>query len=1107
MKHLYQGMPRGQWLVFALAISLFAAPATWAQQFATLSGTVSDQSGAVIPGANITLTNPESGETYNSQTGATGTFTIPLIKPGSYELVAESAGFKRYTQTGLQLDTAASAAVQIQLEVGDVATEITVAADVPLLKTENSSVGSVVQNKTIANMPLINRRAAQLVRLSGFVVQRGDGSQFQIAGGRSNNAMWTLDGGSTQNILLGVASLNFDPPIEALEEMNVEVSNYKAEMGRSGGGFIQMTTKSGTNDFHGALYEFLRNDALDSRQFFAAQKQKLRRNQYGYAIGGPIVKNRTFFFVSQEFIKNKTANPLINSIPTPAERVGDLSVLLDPSTPANLQAQIEDPFTGDPVPNNIIPQSQLDPVGLALATLWPDPNVANQPTRTNNFQGLNSSSLPSNTFSARIDHTINGRHRLYGRYVANTNGGNRTQGLGLFPNDVHPNARIIKAQYYNWSITGISNLTPRLIAEYRFTWNWRQWFPRIPHAARGENLSTQLGITGINPEFFPDVNITTVTGFGRGGQERRQFPIRDNHFITNWTYVKGNHTYKWGWEMRASQNDDVNRPRAGGEFTFNNNAAEDALAAMLYGYTARGRRTETFLIRSRANSMGAYFQDDWKINPKLSLNLGLRYDLDTPRWEKINNRQNSFELDAMNPACNCPGLITWSGRDARGGSKYAHNFVTGNLGPRLGFAYRPNDNWVIRGGASMVYTGQYDQATPIVANAGFAIDADFRGANNADQAFQLSDGLPAIIEPTEADLVPGFGAVAAGSPTIFSPQFFQPEDRPNPYLLTYNFNVQRRLPWDSIVEVGYLATLGRKLTIPGSATLNQIHPDAIHWVDQGVTQSLLRPFPQFGNVVMLSPTWGASEYHGVNIKYEKRYSAGLQFNMNYTFARAIDNVEGRNELAGEGGNVPFSNQYNRDIAWSLGGSHIKHRYITSVVYDLPYGKGRANQFSNPVLNQVAGGWTLGTIIEARTGPPFSAWWGNAGQIYPTAARVRADATAPYSQNNNWRDDIRGGRFFDTSTFTRPERFTFGNVGRNSFIGPGAVRADLSVIKHFYMPWESHSLQFRTEVINFPNRANFNIPNGNRQSGGFGRITGLTPGASGRIVQFGLRYGF
>ncbi|MGH9629317.1 MAG: carboxypeptidase regulatory-like domain-containing protein, partial [Bryobacteraceae bacterium] len=229
------------------------AATSMAQQQATLTGIVTDTSGAVIPAAHAVLTNVETGETYSAATNDTGACTIPFVKPGTYTLTVESAGFKKHNQPNIRLDTAANTRVDVKLQLGEVTESITVDAEVPLLRTENSSVGRVVQNKTIANMPLINRRAAQLVRLSGFVVQRGNGAQFQIAGGRSNNAMWTLDGGSTQNHLLGVASLNFDPPIEALEEMNIEVSNYKAEMGRSGGGFIQMTTKSGTNQFHGAL--------------------------------------------------------------------------------------------------------------------------------------------------------------------------------------------------------------------------------------------------------------------------------------------------------------------------------------------------------------------------------------------------------------------------------------------------------------------------------------------------------------------------------------------------------------------------------------------------------------------------------------------------------------------------------------------------------------------------------------------------------------------------------------------------------------------------------------------------------------------------------------
>ena len=559
--------------------------------------------------------------------------------------------------------------------------------------------------------------------------------------------------------------------------------------------------------------------------------------------------------------------------------------------------------------------------------------------------------------------------------------------------------------------------------------------------------------------------------------------------------------------MRASQNDDVNLPSAGGSFNINNNATGDSIAALLYGFVGSASRTQTYLIRSRANSMGSYIQDDWKVSQKLTLNLGLRHDLDTPRWEKIDNRQNSFDEFAINPVCACPGVVTWSGRDARGGSKYAHNFVKGNFGPRLGFAYRPTEDWVIRGGASILYTGQYDQGTPIVANAGFSINGSFSAPNNTQAAFLLKNGLPAIPEPTEADLVPSFGAVPIGQGTIFAPQFFQPEDRPNPYLLTYNLNLQRRLPGDTVVEAGALMTLGRKLTIPGTATVNQIHPERIHLLDQGRSQQSLRPFPQFGDVTMIAPTWGRSEYWGLNLKLEKRYSNGFQVSSNYTFARALDDVEGRNELGGEDGNAPFSNQYDRTLAFSLGGSHIKHRLVAAAVWDLPVGKGRRFDLGNAALNQLIGGWNLSTIIELRTGPPFSVYWGNAGQIFPTAARVRVDVAGPYSENANWRDNVRGASFFDTSAFVRPANRTFGALGRNTFIGPGAVRADLSASKKIDMPLEGHTRELRAEVINFPNRANFAGPQQNLQANNFGQVTSLIGGASGRIFQLGLRYGF
>jgi hypothetical protein len=289
-----------------------------------------------------------------------------------------------------------------------VAESVTVEASTPLLNTDSSSNGAVVRNSTIANMPLIDRRAAQLARLNGFVVQNGNGSNFAMAGGRGNNAMWTIDGGNVQNILLGVATLSYDPPVEALEEFNVEISNYKAELGRSGGGYVQMTTKSGTNQVHGSLYEFLRNDRLDARNFFAASKPVLRYNQYGASVGGPIRKDRTFFFANYEGLQIRRQQTILASVPTLAETRGDFS---------SLATVVRDPVTGTPFPGNVIPSNRLDPVGADIASLYPAPNVDGARSRNNNFRANQPIKTTTHVAVARLDHNFSQNDRIYGRFL------------------------------------------------------------------------------------------------------------------------------------------------------------------------------------------------------------------------------------------------------------------------------------------------------------------------------------------------------------------------------------------------------------------------------------------------------------------------------------------------------------------------------------------------------------------------------------------------------------------------------------------------------------------------------------------------------------------
>jgi hypothetical protein len=1056
---------------------IFALPAL--AQTSSLSGNITDSSGAAVPGVSVLLVNTLTNESFQGISSSSGTYTIPLLKPGTYEIRVEHTGFKQFRRTGIVIETGVPSSSDIRLEVGGVTEQITVEAEAPLLKTESASVGNVVRRETIANMPLVGRRAAQLARLSGFVVQNGTGSNFTMAGGRGDNTNFTIDGGNAQNILLGVATLNFDPPIDSLEEFNVEISNYKAEMGRTGGGFVQMTTRSGTNKWHGSAYDFVRNDAFDARNFFAARKPVLRYQQYGGSIAGPVIRNKTFFFYNLEKIRTRSQQTRLLSVPDPAEIAG------------RFPGAITDPLANfAPFPANTIPAARMDPVGKAIAEYYPAPNVAGQPSRTANFRVNNPTGGDPTVMVARGDHNFSSNDRFYIRYLHNVN---NTYQRPIFRDNTDQYGETVQISYYSLSPTWIHSFTPTTIMEVRYSWDRRKFHPIT--ANKGLGLAQKIGVRGTNPDFFPRVTLTGLEPFQRGEQERIQSPIRGDHYTGSLTKVAGRHTLKFGGEYRFSRNTDVPRGTAGGVFNFTPVGTNDALASLLLGHVASASRDESDAVISNGATLGMYAQTDWKVNSSLTLNLGMRWDIDTPRYES-SDQQNSFDRDAINPVCNCPGVITFSGRD--GLSRYASQFDYNNFGPRFGFAWRLKDKWVLRGGGALVFVGQYDQATPLAVRAGFSKAVSVTSVDGGrTAAIQLRNGLPPTVANT---LSPGFGAVPIGQNPIFSVEFFDPGKRQIPYTQTFNLNIQRMLPANMLLEIGYLGTLGHKLTVTGTRTINQVDPVRMR---TGNVQ-ILRPFPQFSDVREHSPTIGNSNYHGANIKLEKRYSRGFQFGMNYTWSKLIDDVNSRNEL---GASNALANQYDRRTDRGLSGNHVGHRFIGNTVYELPFGKGKLVNANSAFMNALVGGWSTGLIMEFRSGVPFGIVENNAAAIYNTAAAVRSNATGPYANNPNWRDNVLSQPYFPTSLFVAPPSLTFGTLGRSIATGPGAMIGDLSVLKDFSMPWEGHKLQFRWESLNFMNHPNFGNPTTGRGNPNFGRILGLIAGNQARINQFGLHYRF
>ena len=1077
-----------------LALLAGSSPLLFSQTTAGIVGTVSDPTAAVIPDVQIEVQNTETGIVRRTTTNERGYYTISILQPGSYAVALQKEGFRALTRTGIVLETGGTITLDVTLEVGAVTEQITVDAAVPLLESETSTVGQLIESTMVANMPIESRRSASLVRLSGAVTYRSEGGAeavptFSIAGGRSNNQYWQLDGTSLQNSAIGIAILAVNPPAESLREFKVELNSTSAEYGRSGGGFIFMTTKAGTNAYHGALYEFLRNDTLDARTFFAPGKAPLRLNIFGGSIGGPIKKDKTFFFFNYEGTRRRDGRTFANDdVPHAPEVGGDFSNRVDTT--------ILDPLTGDPFPNNIIPSSRIDPLGQRIARLYPAPNRAgNDITRAprDNFRANVSDPLTQNRYTARVDHNFSSSDRLFGRYSRYPSHSIRQE---RFPDRfADPWAGTSDADMKSIAFSWFHSFSPTLMNDFRYTWR-----NRGPVIHRGGNFMSgkngEFGIQGVDPDFFATVRPRGLTDIGTNNHERDVQVVQTIEAVDNMNWVKGNHQLKAGFSFRHSEFVDEQNRLAGGLFEFSDRPTGSGLASLLLGWTTAATLIDNIPQFPRTDYVSAYVQDDWKVTPRLTVNLGLRWDMDTPRWE-LDNKQSGFDINATNPVSGTPGIVTFAGLDGR--SKYTHNFDKNNIGPRFGFAYRVREDLVVRGGYGFFFYPPYLSQVATRLAGGFSKASSFRSPDGGfTPVFPFSDGMPPP-PPGEA-LDASFGAVPLGERPRFSPEFLQDDHRTG-YSQQWNFTIQKQLPANSMLELAYLGNVGHKM--PSNIRNLNVIP-LVNGRGPEKQDQLLRPFPQFSNVNLLYPNRGNSAYHALNVKFEKRYSQGLNFLMNYTYSKFLDDVEASGELAGaERSGFQHPELWHLDRA--LAGNDIRHRYILSGVYELPVGKGRSVEISNPVLNQLVGGWGLGAITEFRSGAPWGA-----------VELTNRTNTFSHSQRPNLLSDPRLpsgrprseflARWFDTSALEAPGVGVFGTAPRTICCGPGFVQIDVNLHKWFDLT-ERYRLQFRADFFNIINRPNFRNPAARRGRGDFGRIGGILTGATGRQIQFSLRFEF
>jgi hypothetical protein len=637
-------------------------------------------------------------------------------------------------------------------------------------------------------------------------------------------------------------------------------------------------------------------------------------------------------------------------------------------------------------------------------------------------------------------------------------------------------------------------LSPTIINEARFTYGDRVNWARS--RGIGEDWADQLGLKGVPNGAFPAIVVSGFTNLGSTAQERRQFPIRQWQFIDNYSWVRGKHTMKFGFEIRPSYNFEINRPLAAGQLNFNtfatgqpgNAATGYGLASALLGLPNAFTLRETEPLDRKSNYIAAFAQSDWAVSRDLTLNLGIRWETDTPIVDK-NHRMNGFDPTAINPVSGTPGVVKFMDQNGFRTSPYDTDW--NNFGPRFGFAWKPmgSQKTVVRGGFGVFFAHPFDRGAPSSASLGFERSLNL---SSPDQGitfpYVLSQGLPnaTLTKPVLDD---SFGAVRVGQPVTTAVTFFETNRRTG-YSMQYNLNIQREIGGGMLVEIGYLANLSRKLS-SANLNMNQIPNERM---GPGTSQRD-RPFPQFNGVTLLAPSLGVSSYHAGVLRVQKRFSSGLSFNANYTWSKFLNNTDEGGSSLGDEGN-PYSNYYNRRADWGRSENDVPHRLSFSAVYDLPFGTGK-RWLSKNKAKWILGDWGVSTVTTLQSGAPFTV----TTQVDTTNAFSAGALRADVFRNPNLDGDQRSlGRWFDTSAFAQPAAYRYGNQGVNILRSDGLVNIDFSLLRNFPIT-EQRKLQFRAESFNVTNTPTFGIPGRVLGGPGFGVVSSAS---AGRRLQLGLR---
>ena len=1097
----------------------------------TITGTIRDSSGAVISNAKVTIVQKDTSESRAVVSNDHGEFSAPNLHVGAYSVTVTEQGFKAEVFNNITLEVDKVVNLPVTLQPGIVTESVEVTGGAPLVDTETSSLGQVIDNKKILDLPLNGRNVWSLGLLSGNSVPvKGINSNLPFTGGggryQSNDIL--LDGIDNNTVStggsIGYNGINYSPSVDAVAEFKVKTNNYSAEFGRSAGTIVSAITKSGTNAIHGDAWEFVRNNVFDANNFFSnasgTPRQPYKQNQFGFTLGGPIVlpkiyngHNRTFFFVDYEGVRRRTsASSTVIDIPPPAFRVGNFSAY--PNTiynPASRALNSKGLVTSTPFPGNIIPTSQLSAGALATLALLPLPNYGAPGAQAANYLFTGSQPFNSDQFDVRGDHQISQKDSLFVRgsraIQTSTNPGNFSGFLGGGTNNINNSTNVV--------LNEVHLFTPSLVNEARFGYT--------RHNGSLEELQTQQGVTFANnngialypfpAQTFPQI-LFSYSGSSTGGSQEFTSlgPGGPNLNIENLfegaddlSWNKGAHSFKMGADVRRDRFDTVFGGGAtvyGSIFSSSSNSPNSGapLADFLLGDPAQLTGTQLLdWARMRDLYVGTYFQDDWKVSSKLTVNMGLRYELYT---QPVDARDRGALFDAATGQFVVPGQNGFSKAIVAG-----HDL---NFAPRLGFAYSPSTKWTIRGGSGIFYgPREMNQSATVYGanppNAPTVISPAVSAATTVTPPFTTS--TPIQVGP----MSPNLSTFTAKNPLgllIRTADFAN--SRPA-QVYEWNLGLQYQLLKDLVVEAAYSGMRGTHLT--SRVNLNQI-PWAVGLA--GGTTQASRLFPNVGNQVVMDSSTGNNFYNALNLRVEKRLSRGFNFLANYTWSKNL-------EENGSGGNTSFTqsggttnplDSWNLTKEKSYAPLDVPSVFVASAGYELPFGRGKQFLSQKSFAGAILGGWQLNGILTLEKGFPTDI----RTSLIPSQIFATFNVPNAVTGVSMYLPNPGPNGYFNPAAFTVPTQVLnvngtpiteFGNLARRAARGPGTENVDFSIFRNFAFA-ERFNLQFRAEAFNLSNTPAFFLPSANSPSltignSAFGKLS--SSAATGRQLQFGLKLYF